>query len=90
MKVDPFRAFMSVRILHEMEKLRGALKQGKATEKEVREAAYNFYLGASAPGTGGGRTVIAFSELLPYFDGDEDLAEALATKIESKGGVVTR
>ena len=89
-KFTGYRAIWVGKILHEGEKLRGAMKTSKASEEEVRTAWHDFYLGAPAPGSGGSRTVIAFSELLPYFDGDEELAEALAQKIESKGGKVLR
>ena len=91
MKFSGFQAVWVGKILHEGEKLRGALKSGKATEDEVRTAWYSFALGDSAPGSGRAQqTVIEFAELLPYFDGDEEKAEALAQKMEAKGAKIIR
>lgn len=85
-----YRAVWVGKILHQGEKLRGALKNGKATEQEVREAWHSFYLGAATPGSGARVVTMTFKDLLEYFDGDEELTEAFAQKLEAKGAKIIR
>ena len=89
-KFSGYRAVWVGKILHEGEKLRGALKTGKATEEEVREAWHGFYLGASAPGSGTRAVVLNFSELVEYCGGDEEVAEGVAMSLAEKGAKIIR
>ena len=93
-KFSGFQAVWVGKILHEGEKLRGALKSGKATEDEVREAWYSFALGDSAPGSGRSTaTVMKYEDLAAYFDdseeGQEKLGE-LVVKMEAQGARIIR
>lgn len=85
-----FQSIWVAKIMHEGEKLRGALKAGKANEEEIRTAWRNFHLGAAAPGSGKATPVVmSLKELIEYCDGDQDVAMALAEKLKEKGAKIT-